>query len=223
MDKQSKGLLQRVSLEVLVLAALFLGSLFIFAYIAHEAVFEREDVFDTRVHAYLLAHTTPELIEVAKIFTFIGSSFFLSPAYIILVGILIILKRKRYALDISIVALSSFLMMQLLKQVFRRKRPDLPIIKAIHTYSFPSGHALSSFIFCSILTYLVWQGKGHFVFKWVLTVLLFLLAVAIGISRIVLNVHFATDVIAGFCLGVMWVTLSFWIIRKINQRQAIKG
>ena len=223
MDKQSKWLLQRISLELLVLAALFLGSLFIFAYIAHEAVFEREDVFDTRVHTYLLAHTTPELIEVAKGFSFIGSSLFLLPTYILLIGILIIFQRKRYALDISIVALSSFLMMQLLKQVFHRKRPNLPIIKAIHTYSFPSGHALSSFIFCSILAYLVWQGKARTVYKWVLTVLLLLLAVAIGISRIVLNVHFATDVIAGFCLGVMWATLSFWIIRKINQRRPIQG
>jgi undecaprenyl-diphosphatase len=222
MNTQSKRLLERVSLEVLVLAALFLGSLFLFAFIAHEAVFEREDVFDARVHAYLLAHTTPELIEVANGFSFLGSSLFLLPTYILLIGIFIIFQKKRYALDISIVALSGFLMMQLLKQVFHRKRPDLPIIKDLHTYSFPSGHALSSFIFCSILAYLVWQGKASTVFKWVLTVLLLLLAVAIGVSRIVLNVHFATDVIAGFCLGVMWVTLSFWIIRKINRRRSIQ-
>jgi undecaprenyl-diphosphatase len=223
MDKRSKWLLERVSLEVLVLAALFLGTLFLFAYIAHEAVFEQEDVFDTRVQAYLLAHTTPELIEVAKGFSFLGSSLFLLPTYIMLIGLLIIFQKKRYALDISIVALSSFLMMQLLKQVFHRKRPNLPIIKAIQTYSFPSGHALSSFIFCSILTYLVWQGKARAVYKWLLTILLLLLAVAIGISRIVLNVHFATDVIAGFCLGVMWATISFWIIRKINKRRLIQA
>jgi undecaprenyl-diphosphatase len=219
MDKQSKGLLKRISLEVLVLAALFLGSLFIFAFIAHEAVFEREDVFDTRVHAYLLAHTTPELIDAANGLSFLGSSLFLLPTYILLIGMLIIFQKKRYALHVFTVALSGFLMMQLLKQVFHRKRPDLPIIKAIHTYSFPSGHAVSSFIFCSILAYLVWQGRVHVAFKWVLTVLLLLLAIAIGISRIVLNVHFATDVIAGFCLGVMWATLSFWIIRKIEQRR----
>jgi undecaprenyl-diphosphatase len=223
MDRQSKTLLQRVSVEILILAALFLGSLFLFSYIAHEAVFEQEDVFDTRVHTYLLAHTTPELIEVANGFSFLGSSLFLMPTYILLIGLLIVFQRKRYALDVSIVALSSFLMMQLLKQVFHRKRPDLPIIKAIHTYSFPSGHALSSFIFCSILTYLVWQGKARAVFKWMLTVLLLLLAIGIGISRIVLNVHFATDVIAGFCLGVMWATLSFWIIRKINHSRVGQG
>src|SRR5690349_8305122 len=140
MDKQSKWLLQQVSLKVLVIAALFLGSLFIFAYIAHEAVFEQEDVFDAHVHAYLLAHSTPALVSAAEDVTFLGSSLFLLPAYILLIGILIIFQKKRYALDIAIVAISSFLMMQVLKQVFHRKRPDLPIIKAIHTYSFPSGH-----------------------------------------------------------------------------------
>jgi len=222
MDKQSKRLLQQVSLKVLVLAALFLGALFIFAYIAHEAVYEQEDVFDARVHAYLLAHTTPGLTEVAQGFTFLGSSLFLLPTYILLVGILIIFHQKRQALDISIVAISSFLIMQVLKQVFHRKRPNLPIIKAIHSYSFPSGHSLSAFIFCSILAYLVWQGKDRTVYKWVLTILLLLLAVAIGVSRIVLNVHFATDVIAGFCLGIMWVTLSFWVIQKINRRQLLQ-
>ena len=222
MDKRSKNLLQRVSLEVLVLAALFLVSLFIFAYIAHEAVLEQEDVFDTRVHAYLLAHTTPLLIKVASGFTYLGSSLFLLPAYVLLIGMLIIFKKKSTALDISVVALSSFLVMQVLKQVFHRKRPNLPIIKAIHTYSFPSGHSVSSFIFCSILAYLVWKGEGHTVYKWILTFMLLLLAVAIGLSRIVLNVHFATDVIAGFCLGVMWVTLSFWVIQKINQRRSLQ-
>ena len=222
MDKRSKNLLQRVSLEVLVLAALFLVSLFIFAYIAHEAVLEQEDVFDTRVHAYLLAHTTPLLIKVASGFTYLGSSLFLLPAYVLLIGMLIIFKKKSTALDISVVAISSFLVMQVLKQVFHRKRPNLPIIKAIHTYSFPSGHSVSSFIFCSILAYLVWKGEGHTVYKWILTFMLLLLAVAIGLSRIVLNVHFATDVIAGFCLGVMWVTLSFWVIQKINQRRSLQ-
>jgi len=155
MDKSIQGLLQRISLKVLILAALFIGSLFLFAYIAHEAVYEREDAFDARVHTYLLAHTTPALVSVAGDFTFLGSSMFLLPVYVLLIGVLIIFQKKRYALDISIVALSSFLIMQVLKQVFRRKRPDLPVIKAIDTYSFPSGHSLSSFIFCSILAYLL--------------------------------------------------------------------
>jgi len=222
MNKKLQWLLQQVSLKVLILAALFLGALFIFAFIAHEAVYEQEDAFDTRVHTYLLAHTTPSLLEAARSFTFVGSSLFLLPAYILLIGTLVIFQKKRSALDISIVAISSFLIMQLLKRIFQRKRPELPIIKAIHTYSFPSGHSLSSFIFCSILAYLIWKSNWLNIWKWIYTVLLGLLAIAVGLSRIVLNVHFATDVIAGFCLGVMWVILSFWIIQKVNHRRLLQ-
>lgn len=222
MDKQSKWLLQQLSLKVLLLAALFAVALFIFAYIAHEAVQEHEDAFDAQVHTYLLARTTPALVSAASKLSFLGSSLFLFPAYVLLVGALIIFHRKQLALDIAVVAVSSFLVMQVLKRIFRRKRPQLPIIKAIHTYSFPSGHSVSSFIFCSILTYLVWKTNWPKAWKWIYTVFLLLLSLAIGLSRIVLNVHFATDVIAGFCLGVMWVILSFWIIQKINERRLIK-
>lgn len=222
MNKRIQWLLQQASLKLLVLAALFLLALFLFAYIAHEAVLEQEDMFDARVHAFFSLHTTPALTNIAHNLTFLGSTLFLLPAYILLVGTLVIFKQKRTALDISIVTLSSFLMMQVLKQLFHRQRPELPIVKAIHTYSFPSGHSLSAFIFCSILAYLVWKSSWRIVWKWLYTILLSLLAVAIGISRIVLNVHFATDVIAGFCLGIMWVILSFWIIQKINRRRSLQ-
>jgi undecaprenyl-diphosphatase len=222
MNKRIQWLLQQASLKLLVLAALFLLALFLFAYIAHEAVLEQEDVFDAQVHQFFMQHATPAITGVAQDLTFLGSNLFLLPAYILLIGTLIIFQKKRTALDISTVALSSFLMMQALKQIFQRQRPELPIIKAIHTYSFPSGHSLSAFIFCSILAYLVWKSNWHIVWKWLYTILLLLLAVAIGISRIVLNVHFATDVIAGFCLGIMWVILSFWIIQKINRRRSLQ-
>ena len=221
MDSKKEKVLKQVSLKVLLVAVLFLVSLFLFAFIAHEAVYEQEDVFDKKVHAFFMAHSTPAFIQSMRDFTFLGSSSFLLPAYIVLVSFFLIKKRVRYAIDISIVAVSSFLLMQGLKQVFHRKRPDLPIIKGIATYSFPSGHSLSSFIFCSVLAYLIWNGELRTVWKLVLTVLLLLLAVTIGISRIVLNVHYATDVIAGFCLGIMWVILSFWVIRKINSKRIV--
>lgn len=74
---------------------------------------------------------------------------------------------------------------------------------------------LPSFIFWSILGYLVWQGYLPKIWKLLLIAALFTFTLMIGISRIVLNVHYATDVIAGFCFGVMWVILSFWLIRLV--------
>ena len=50
---------------------------------------------------------------------------------------------------------------------------------------------------------------------------LFLIALAVGISRIVLNAHYTTDVIGGFCYGVVWVIVSFWIIRRKAARPSM--
>ncbi len=94
MNKKIQWLLQQVSLKVVLLAALFFGSLFLFAYTAQEAVYEQEKAFDTRVHQFLLAHSTPALIQAAEMFTFLGSSVFLLPAYVLLIGMLIIYKKS---------------------------------------------------------------------------------------------------------------------------------
>ncbi|MHA4810891.1 phosphatase PAP2 family protein, partial [Flavitalea flava] len=128
----------------------------------------------------------------------------------------LIKKNKRYALFITILVLSSTGLMAALKQVFHRQRPQIPIIKGLTTYSFPSGHTLSAVIFCSIVGYLVWDSKMRPIWKGLLIAVLLLLALIVGFSRIALNVHFATDVIAGFCLGVLWVILSFWFMKRWN-------
>lgn len=211
-----QDIVKQVSFKVLVVALLFLASLFIFAYIAREAVYEHEDTFDLNVIAFISSHLTPQMIRAMRDFTFFGSSMFLLPAYLSLVGYFMIRKKLHYAIDIAIISLSSTGLMLALKQVFHRHRPQLPIIKGITSYSFPSGHALSSFIFCSVLIYLVWDAKLHPAWKYFLIALLVLFSVTIGISRIVLNVHYATDVIAGFCLGIMWAILCFYILKKIR-------
>jgi undecaprenyl-diphosphatase len=113
-------------------------------------------------------------------------------------------------------------MMFALKDLFHRERPTLPIINGLSTYSFPSGHALSSFILCSIFIFIIRNGHWKPVYKWIVSILLLLLAITIGISRIVLKVHFPTDVIASFCLGIAWVIFSLWLFKKINRKYMIR-
>ncbi len=217
MNKWTSKLLKQASLKVVMVVILFLVSLYVFAWIADEAVLEKEDLFDSSVHTFVVHHSTDAFVSIMQKFTFLGSSSFLFPAYVLIVLFFLLAKKYRVAIDIAVVALSSFFIMFLLKHIFQRQRPDLPIIKGITTYSFPSGHTLSSFVFCSLLAYIVWNTHWHIAIKWLLTFVLFLLSLTVGISRIVLNVHFATDVIASFCLGVMWVIVSFWLLSKINR------
>lgn len=209
-------LLEHIPLKVFLVICLFLASFFVFAFIADTVVIENNVVFDTKVAAFFKSYSTPALIQVMRVLTFLGSSNFLLPAYVVVILYFVLQKKYRKAINILVVSSSSFFVMSGLKEVFKRQRPESAILEGMTTYSFPSGHSLSSFVFCSILAYLVWSGQIKSVWKAVLILLLFLIAVLVGISRIVLNVHFATDVIAGFCLGVMWVILSFWVLRRIR-------
>jgi undecaprenyl-diphosphatase len=208
--------MERIPLRVMLIIAVFLASFFLFAFLADGVMNGKERVFDSISRNFLVAHSTPFLVRIMRGLTFLGSSNFLLPAYVVLIAGFLLKKNFRRAINILVVSLSSFLVMQGLKQVFRRQRPESAIVEGLTSYSFPSGHSLSGFVFCSILAYLVWRGNLSSGWKWLLISLLFLLAVSIGISRIVLGVHYATDVTAGFCLGVMWVIMSFWILRKVR-------
>lgn len=214
MKKYIQLLINQLTVKSLFIAGLFLAFLFVFAFIAHEAVYENEVSFDKRINIFLSLHSTPYMIQIMRGFTFLGSFYFLLPAYFILIGYFLFNKKTAYAISISIISFSSTLVMFGLKQLFHRQRPPLPLIKDIAGYSFPSGHALSSFIFCSILCYMIWKGSLLPIWKWIFILLLLLVAVTIGVSRIVLNVHYATDVIASFCLGIVWVIVSFVILKK---------
>ena len=218
MKLRTQKWLQLVPLEILITAIVFLLALFTFSLIVHEAVYEREDVFDSSVIRFFAAHSSRQFIAAMKSITFMGSTSFLLPAYLVLILWLLFVRKPQQAFDIAVVAISSTAMMFALKEFFKRQRPALPIIKNVSGYSFPSGHSLSSFIFCTVLIYLVWNGRWPKPLKAVVIVLLVLLALTIGLSRVVLNVHYATDVIGGLCLGMIWAIISFFLIKRLRKK-----
>jgi membrane-associated phospholipid phosphatase len=213
-----KGVFRFFSLKLITISSLFLGSLFVFGFIMHEAVYENEQAFDNRVFALFSTISTGEVIKVMEFFTFFGSSHFLLPAYIVLIGFFAVQKKFRYALHIGLIALSSTGLMLALKNITHRHRPELPIIKGITNYSFPSGHALSAFIFCGIFVYITWHSQLSRGLKWLFSVLLFIFGTMIAFSRIILKVHYPTDIIASFCLGIVWSVMSLWLMHGITKK-----
>ena len=219
MKKVIRGLIAEIELKTLLVSLLFIISLFVFGYLAHEIVGENETAFDEKAFHFFAGFNSPGFITINRILTFFGASYFSISAYIILLTILFLSGRKTDGINIAIIAVTSTALMFGLKEFFHRKRPDLPLIRTLDNFSFPSGHALSSFIFCSVLVYLVWKGGLHIAWKWVLSVLLMLFSICIGISRIVLRYHYASDVIAGFCLALAWVIFSLWLEKKLTSRK----
>ena len=219
MKKFIRRLITETEIKTLLVSLLFIISLFVFGYLAHEIVGENETAFDEKAFHFFAGFSSPGFIKVNRVITFFGASYFSMSAYIILLLILFVSGRKTDGINITIIAVSSSALMFGLKEFFHRKRPDLPLVRTLDNFSFPSGHALSSFIFCSVLVYLVWKGGLTKTWKWVLSVLLILFSVSIGISRIVLRYHYASDVIAGFCLALAWVIFSLWLEKKLTSRK----
>ncbi|MDB5275504.1 MAG: phosphatase family protein [Ferruginibacter sp.] len=218
MKKRLQLLANQLTQKSLLIACLLIIFLFLFALITHEVVFENEASFDSKTIHFLSMHSSPAIIKIMRGVTFLGSFYFLAPAYSLLIAYLLLHKKTTYGISILAIAVSSTLVLFGLKLLFRRHRPALPLIQDIAGYSFPSGHALSAFIFCSILSYQVSLTSLRIIWKWILIALFMSVAIAIGISRIVLNVHYATDVLASFCLGIVWVLLSFEIFKKWHRQ-----
>lgn len=94
-----------------------------------------------------------------------------------------------------------------LKQIVHRPRPEGFRLIAETGYSFPSGHSMIAMAFYGLLAWMVWHyEKDHFV-KYLCMSGFTLVVVAVGLSRIYLGVHYATDVLAGFCVSLMWLGL----------------
>jgi membrane-associated phospholipid phosphatase len=106
--------------------------------------------------------------------------------------------------------------MLLLKQLFQRKRPLSPLLKAAKGLSFPSGHAIMAVTFYGLLIYILQHGITIDWLKWFATIFVFILIIAIGFSRIYLRVHYASDVAAGFIIGLLWLLISLAVLKWLE-------
>ena len=217
--REVKKKVKLISLKLAVVIGLFLIALFLFTMITDEVVLEHETGFDERVFKQLAGHTSPFLTSIMLFFTFFGSTYFQVPAYILLIAFYLFVKREtRISINISAIGLSSFILLFSLKAIFKRARPLDPLIQKVKHFSFPSGHSFSGFTFFGIIIYIIWQTSMKKTWKWILSITAFLFACMIAFSRVYLHVHFITDVIAGFCLSVFLLSLSFLIFRLIDRK-----
>ncbi len=95
-----------------------------------------------------------------------------------------------------------------MKEIVQRPRPDESLrLVAEAGYSFPSGHSMVSMAFYGLLLWMVLEYEKDNVVKWICIVGFAMVILLVGISRIYLGVHYASDVIAGFCVSAIWLAL----------------
>jgi undecaprenyl-diphosphatase len=138
---------------------------------------------------------------------------------LITAGCLLILRRFRVALILAIGLLGGIVLSSGLKELVGRPRPDVVThLAAVSSMSFPSGHSMMSAIVYPTLGVILARAAARPLLKKYAIVVSLGLMVLIGTSRVYLGVHYATDVLAGWCVGLSWA-LVCWIGARLVQRR----
>ena len=216
--KRGNSYLKLFTLEFLIAGSVCLSAILLFTYVADEVVIEKEDLFDARTFDMMRSLTSSFNTNLALIITFFGSGYFLIPVYLVIIIFFIKSNKRHYSILVAVIAIISLVSGWALKEIFHRSRPPLPLVPGAGGYSFPSGHSLGGFTFCGVIIYLICHSKASLLNKWLLSILSFLFGLLIGLSRIYLHVHFASDVLGSFFITIVWLSLSFIFFRVFQKR-----
>lgn len=207
-----------LSIELLLMLILFIAALLSFAYLIRKVIVLQQTNFDESVFSFLRNYVSDRNNDFMLAVTFLGTHDFLIPANLVLIAYFLFIKRhKWYSIKVPAIALTSLGLMIGLKNLFGRPRPDVPLIFEAEGLSFPSGHALFSITFYGLLIYIVHRSVKPRWLRLTLIVLLGTLSFVIGFSRVYLRVHYATDVIAGFCVGFLWLVFAIWFLNRLER------
>jgi undecaprenyl-diphosphatase len=160
------------------------------------------------------------IYTVFRYITELGSQEFLVP-FVIIVGILmwVVFKSWLPALIFSGGTLLSHGLNLLIKHIVERDRPSILEAANAEGHSFPSGHAMISMVCYGLLAYFIAKKIASTKLTLAVQIFFSLLIFLIGISRYVINVHYLTDVIAGFIIGYLLLVGFIYLYEALRKWQ----
>lgn len=170
-------------------------------------------LIDDPVRSAVISMRSAWLTPIMKVITYMGNW----QTITIICLFLLIIKKTRitYGVPLSIGALFVSLANKGIKAIVMRPRPDAEMFLIEQGgWSFPSGHAITSMFFFGMLIWLIRRNITNHRTANVLTVLLAIPMILIGISRVYLGVHYPTDVLAGWCLGIIVIVVMSEVIKS---------
>lgn len=161
-------------------------------------------VFDNMVYQCIANIISAPMTVFTKMVTQLGSAYIIIPVCLITT---ILFWKKKWGKYISLNLVTIFVSNQLLKNLVARPRPEGFRLVEESGYSFPSGHSMVSMAFYGFLMYIIAKKVKNAYLKWVSLIGIGMMIITIGFSRIYLGVHYASDVIAGFCISISYLIL----------------
>lgn len=171
--------------------------------------------FDTAdsLHRYIVGHLGQ--VRLWEIITTIGGPTVLRIAALIAVVVVWFRGARRSAVLIAVTMIGAALLSGITKVLVARVRPVLtdPVDRASGG-SFPSGHALTSCVAMGLLLVIVLPLLSHRRWRVLLTVAAALVVVLVGFSRLILGVHYLSDVLGGWVIGLAWLLVVVGVLHR---------
>ena len=140
----------------------------------------------------------------------LGSYTIIVIAALSLAAALVILKLRRAALTLLLSLAGGSALSTVSKLYFDRPRPDLvDALDRTFTASFPSGHAMISMLAWMTMASVISCHVDNPALRRLAIGLAFSISLAVGLSRVYLGVHWPSDVLAGWCLGLTWAGITW--------------
>jgi undecaprenyl-diphosphatase len=162
----------------------------------------------------------PWLTSAALDITALGSATVLGLVVLAVGGFLVLQGTWRTGVFVVLATSGAGFINAALKHFFQRPRPDVVShLRDVMTTSFPSGHALTSAVVYLTLGALSMRIAKRRITKFYCMAMAMLLTALVGVSRVYLGVHYPTDVLAGWMIGLSWALLC-WLVERSLERRA---
>jgi membrane-associated phospholipid phosphatase len=179
---------------------------------AHRGVFELDR--GTKAFVDLTRHTF--LQGPMATLSLLGQATGLVPV-IVMAQLVLWRCRRRWALALPLVMTGTWAVESVGKWAVDRPRPNGM------AWGFPSGHALSVVVLFGVIAYLVWTSGTRQRWRCAAAAACAVLALAVGFSRLYLDMHWLSDVGGGFAVGLAYLPLAIWCVELIPARSPIEA
>ena len=211
-EKFMQGIKKNKNVVVLIIFLL------LFSFILANVLNGKIAKFDTFIYKIIISLKSNYLTTILKFITELGSAKIL---ILITLICLMFIKNKKIGTSIAINLASIGLLNYLLKIIIQRPRPPLEFrMVEESSFSFPSGHSMASLAFYGLIIYLLFKNIKSKKTRNIVCTSLVLLIFLIGISRIYLGVHYASDVFAGFIFSIGYLAFYIPYILKIFEEKS---
>jgi undecaprenyl-diphosphatase len=211
-DSRTRRVLLR-AIPLSLIAAIV--ALLLFAWMAEEVLESGTLHFDNNVRAAVHQYASPSLTVFMRGITLLGSMEVLLPAILIVLSFLLVLGKRYEAIVLAVTMAGGVILNMVLKLSFHRARPD-PFfdLATLASYAFPSGHALLALCFYGVMARILSDSLKSREQRWMIWIGAVCFIGLIGLSRIYLGVHHASDVLAGYAAAIVWIGAVTMIARR---------